>query len=65
MSGLLPAEQNLAGWQTSWFIFSAYALVISVLFILLFKSPKGKLNKTDVKELESETNVAPGGETNI
>ncbi len=65
MSGLLPAEQNLAGWQTSWFIFSAYALIISVLFILLFKSPKGKITNKEIKEVESETATAPAGDVNI
>lgn len=32
-----PMEEQLAGWSTSWFIFSAYALVVGVLFALLFK----------------------------
>lgn len=28
---------QVAGWSTSWFIFSAYALVVAVLFIILFR----------------------------
>lgn len=28
---------QLAGWQTSWYIFAAYALIVTVLFALLFK----------------------------
>ncbi len=32
-----PLEEQLAGWSTSWFIFSVYALVVGVLFALLFK----------------------------
>jgi len=28
---------QLAGWQTSWYIFSAYALVVTVLFAILFR----------------------------
>ena len=34
------ALANLAGWHQSWFIFAGYALVISILFMLLFRSPK-------------------------
>lgn len=43
-----PLEQSQAllhGWSTGWYIFAAYALVIAVLFTLLFryKQPKQKL----------------------
>jgi len=34
-----PAEQ-LAGWRTCWYIFAAYALVVAVLFALIFKNPR-------------------------
>ena len=30
----------VAGWQTCWYIFAAYALVVAVLFALLFKDKK-------------------------
>ncbi len=40
MSGATSAAENLGGWQTSWFIFAAYALIISILFIFIFKAPK-------------------------
>ncbi len=40
MSADADATANLAGWQTSWFIFAAYSLVIAILFIFLFRSPK-------------------------
>lgn len=30
-------EEVVAGWQTCWFIFAAYALVVAVLFALFFK----------------------------
>lgn len=30
----------IAGWQTSWFIFAAYALVVALLFALFFKETK-------------------------
>lgn len=31
-----PASQ-LAGWQTSWYIFATYALIVTILFAILFK----------------------------
>lgn len=34
------AAANLSGWQTSWFIFAGYALVITLLFLFIFKAPK-------------------------
>lgn len=37
--GLSP-EMQLVGWRTSWFVFSAYALVVGVLFYFIFKQPK-------------------------
>ena len=30
----------IAGWQTCWYIFAAYALVVAILFALLFKDKK-------------------------
>ena len=33
-------EQVIAGWQTSWYIFAAYALVVAVLFAILFKDSR-------------------------
>lgn len=45
----LDAVQQLAGWRESWFIFAGYALVIAVLFMLIFKEKKG-----DIEELEKE-----------
>ena len=31
---------NFAGWPTAWYIFAGYALVIAVLFAILFKDKK-------------------------
>ena len=33
-------HEVIAGWQTSWFIFAAYALVVAIAFALLFKDSK-------------------------
>jgi hypothetical protein len=32
-------------WTSTWLIFSAYALVVLVLFALIFKSPKPQVKK--------------------
>jgi len=32
----------IVGWQTCWYIFAAYALVVAVLFALFFKEDRGK-----------------------
>lgn len=34
------AQQLMGGWQTTWFIFAAYALVVFILFWLIFKEKK-------------------------
>lgn len=40
-AGVTGAEV-VAGWQTSWFIFAGYTLVVAILFALLFKDKKIK-----------------------
>lgn len=43
---LLSAAESQAltsGWSTSWFIFAAYALIVAVLFMFIFKSPNKKV----------------------
>lgn len=32
-----PENLQIEGWHTSWYIFAAYALIVTVLFILIFK----------------------------
>jgi NHS family nucleoside permease-like MFS transporter/NHS family xanthosine MFS transporter len=32
---------RIGDWQTAWFIFAGYALVVGILFLFLFKKPKG------------------------
>lgn len=36
----VPVEQQIAGWQTCWYIFAAYALVVLLLFALVFRENK-------------------------
>lgn len=35
--GDVPGQQIVAGWTTCWYIFAAYALVVAVLFALVFR----------------------------
>lgn len=35
-------EQQLEGWRACWYIFAAYALVVAVAFMLIFKDDKSK-----------------------
>lgn len=35
-------QTYFAGWPTAWFVFAGYALVVAVLFALVFKEKKGK-----------------------
>lgn len=35
-----------SGWSTAWFIFAAYALIVAVAFLFLFKNPQKKLSTT-------------------
>ncbi|MDE7449418.1 MAG: MFS transporter [Paramuribaculum sp.] len=56
----LTAEQQLAGWRESWFIFAGYALVVAVLFIFLFHDKTTAADKTDIAEAE-ESAAEPDG----
>lgn len=58
IAGLTP-EQQLDGWRISWFIFAAYALVVALLFIFIFKD-RSKESETpeDLAEVKSQD---PGG----
>ena len=33
----LPAAEQVSGWSTAWYIFAAYALVVAILFAIIFK----------------------------
>jgi len=43
---------QLQGWSHSWLIFATYALVVSVLFFLIFRSPNKKVSDLEVKDAE-------------
>lgn len=46
------AVQQLAGWRESWFIFAAYALVVALLFMFIFKEKKDDITKLEIKKAE-------------
>ena len=48
----LDATQQLEGWRTSWFIFAAYALVVAVLVMLIFKEKKGDITTRKIDAAE-------------
>ena len=56
MSGMTSAAENLSGWQHSWCIFAAYAFVISILFVLVFKAPKN----TDRISIDKASDMGSG-----
>ncbi len=41
----LDLQQQLSGWHNSWLIFAAYALVVALLFMIIFKEPKDNAEK--------------------
>lgn len=53
MSPDADAVANVTGWEHSWFIFAGYALVISILFLILFKAPKerGHIDRDEAADL--------------
>ncbi len=36
---------QMTGWSTSWYIFAGYALVVAILFMLIFKNPEKQVAK--------------------
>ncbi len=46
-------ELQLEGWRTCWFIFAAYALVVGVLFMFIFKDTKVNASTAEIKEEDS------------
>ena len=59
--GLTPMQQ-ISGWETSWFIFAGYALVVAVLFMIIFKEKKNDMAipASEVKKAEGIDSPADG-----
>lgn len=52
-------EMQLAGWRTCWYIFAAYALVVALLFLFIFKDSKHPDNyATIAKATDTESGAA-------
>ncbi len=43
-------EEQLAGWRTCWYIFAAYAFVVGVLFMLIFKDTKSNASASEIND---------------
>ncbi len=54
-------ETNLIGWQHSWFIFAAYALVLCVLFMLFFRNPEHSKPQVGLDKTIDEAGDDPEG----
>ncbi|MDE5734444.1 MAG: hypothetical protein K2H83_04795, partial [Duncaniella sp.] len=50
------------GWTHAWYIFAAYALVVGVLFALIFKDSKTP-TPSEARAYIEESDPAPAGET--
>lgn len=47
-------EAQIEGWGHSWLIFAGYALVVAVLFMIIFKEKKTKETSRDIMEAEAD-----------
>ena len=57
-----PIAVQDAGWTEAWYIFAAYALIVAVLFLFIFKNPqKAGVTGSEVKSEEGDTADAPSG----
>ena len=54
------AIEQIAGWRESWFIFAAYALVVGILFWIIFKDRNDRPANTAIKEAEDTQSGADG-----
>lgn len=54
------ALEQIAGWRESWFIFAAYALVVGILFWIIFKDRNDRPANTAIKEAEDTQSGADG-----
>lgn len=53
-------EAQHAGWVTSWYIFATYALVVAVLFMLLFKDTEKPTEADEKRIIDTTDSEAPG-----
>lgn len=53
-------EAQIEGWHTAWFVFAAYAAVVAIMFMILFRDSK-KTPKVSKREIADESGANPGG----
>lgn len=56
--------EQIEGWHHAWLIFAAYALVVAILFAILFKSPKQQASVTEGQVAAAEDD-SPAGMTEV
>lgn len=65
---MLTAAQSEAlssGWSTAWYIFAAYAFVVAVLFMFIFKNPTVKVNQKSIEKDIASSEADPEGMVDI
>ncbi|MDE6382717.1 MAG: MFS transporter [Paramuribaculum sp.] len=55
------SEALTSGWSTAWYIFAGYALVVAVLFMIIFKNPSKKVTPREIREDMADAPVSPDG----
>ncbi|MDE6782524.1 MAG: MFS transporter, partial [Paramuribaculum sp.] len=55
------SEALTSGWSTAWYIFAGYALVVAVLFMIIFKNPSKKVTPQEIREDMADAPVSPDG----
>lgn len=57
----LDLESQMSGWHNSWLIFAAYALVVAVLFMIIFKEKRPEGDSKEISRIPEN----PGGDIDI
>lgn len=55
-----PLAVQLEGWRDSWMVFAGYALVVAVLFWIVFRDKKEPVSKKEIKTVEGTESPADG-----
>lgn len=55
-----PMAEQLEGWRDSWMIFAGYALVVAVLFWIVFRDKKEPVSGKEIKSAEGSESAADG-----
>lgn len=55
-----PLAVQLEGWRDSWMVFAGYALVVAVLFWIVFRDKKEPVSKNEIETVEGTESPADG-----